>query len=251
MLGGSAAASAAPGDAPPALIEMIRFQLRNSPDNQSQRMTEFLSKIFAPALKRAGAGPLGFFSPVIAPDSPFLMALITYPRVRGAWESTNEKLAQDAEYLKDAGAWLAQPGLHHQRAENSLLRAFRGMPTVEPPPVAEGRAPRIFELRTYESNNRATLARKIDMFEKGEIALFRKCGLLPVFFGDTIVGRNVPNLTYMVAFDDLAAREANWKAFGGSPEWQKMRSTPGWEDAQIVSNISNIILRPLPFSDIR
>ena len=109
----------------------------------------------------------------------------------------------------------------------------------------------MFELRTYESNNSSSLKKKIKMFADGEIAIFRKSGLLPVFFGETIVGTNMPNLTYLLAYDDLASREKNWRVFAASPEWQKLRATPGYSDAEIVSNISNVFLRPLPFSPIR
>ena len=106
-------------------------------------------------------------------------------------------------------------------------------------------------MRIYESNNGKTLKRKIKMFNDAEIAIFRRCGILPVFFGETIVGRDMPNLTYMVAYDDLAAREKAWRAFGGDPEWKKLRAIPEFSDAEIVSNVSNSILRPLPFSPIR
>ena len=42
-----------------------------------------------------------------------------------------------------------------------------------------------------------------------------------------------------------------WRAFGSDPQWQKLRATPGLSDPEIVSNISNSILRPLPFSPIQ
>ena len=61
----------------------------------------------------------------------------------------------------------------------------------------------------------------------------------------------MPNLTYMLSFDNLAAREKLWQAFGADPEWVKLRSLPGNNDTDNVSNITNAILRPLPFSDIR
>jgi hypothetical protein len=135
--------------------------------------------------------------------------------------------------------------------ENSLLWAFPSFPAVIPPPARENRPARIFELRKYESPNDKTLARKIKMFGDGEIEAFRRVGMAPVFFGQTIVGTRMPNLTYMVAFDDLAAREKLWSAFSADPGWQKLRVTPGLSDAEIVSNISNAIVRPLPFSPIR
>jgi hypothetical protein len=55
----------------------------------------------------------------------------------------------------------------------------------------------------------------------------------------------------MLSFDDLASREKCWKAFGADPEWQKLRSSPGLSDAEIVSNISVSLLQPLPFSPVR
>jgi hypothetical protein len=117
--------------------------------------------------------------------------------------------------------------------------------------VEAGRPQRIFELRMYEANNRKASRRKIRMFDGGEIAIFRRLGMTPVFFGETIVGAKMPNLVYMLAFDDLAHREKAWRAFGSDPEWQKLRAMPGLSDAEIVSNISSSILRPLPFSPIR
>ena len=109
----------------------------------------------------------------------------------------------------------------------------------------------MFELRTYESNNFHTLHRKIKMFDDGEIAIFRKDGIQPVFFGETVVGRNMPSLTYMVSYETLAAREQAWSRFVADPAWLELRAKPGLSDAEIVSNISNTILRPLPFSRIR
>ena len=75
--------------------------------------------------------------------------------------------------------------------------------------------------------------KKIEMFnDAGEIKIFRRVGLNPVFFGETLVGRNMPNLTYMVAFDDMAAREKAWNAFRVDPEWVKLRSRPDLADAE-------------------
>ena len=77
-------------------------------------------------------------------------------------------------------------------------------------PAAKNGTARIFELRTYEAPNDKALARKIKMFGDGEIDIFRRCGMLTVFFGQTIVGSRMPNLTYMLAYDDLAARDKTW-----------------------------------------
>jgi len=233
-----------------AIIELRYVRMRNGPENQLQRNTEFASKHYLPALQRAGAGPTGFFTSLIAAGSPFMLVVYSYPSLH-AMGVAHKKLRADRDFQKALAAFHSLPGLNYMRMEGSLLHAFDSIPNSEVPPQDGKRAPRIFELRTYESNNGLTLKRKVKMFNEGEIAIFRRCGILPVFFGETIVGRNMPNLTYMVAFDSLAAREKAWQTFVNDPEWKKLRSMPGYSDAEIVSNVSNSILRPLPFSPIR
>jgi len=41
----------------------------------------------------------------------------------------------------------------------------------------------------------------------------RRTGLNPVLFGETIIGQNQPNLTYMLAFKDMADRDQRWQVF--------------------------------------
>jgi hypothetical protein len=47
----------------------------------------------------------------------------------------------------------------------------------------------------------------------------------------------MPNLTYLIPFDSLAAREQAWAAFGADPEWAKVRQ----ESVEKYGQISNII----------
>jgi hypothetical protein len=229
-------------------IELKHFQMRNG--RQVDRTTEYLRRGWMPALQRAGAGPTGLFSAVIAPQSPFIMTMTGYPSM-AAMESVQVKLDADKDYQAAFEDFNSPGELSYIRVENAVLRAFPSMPSIEVPPTGENRPARIFELRTYESPSDKAQSKKIKMFGDGEIAIFRRCGMLPVFFGQTIIGRDLPNLTYMLAFDDLAAREKAWGAFGKDPDWQKLRATPGLSDAEIVSNISNAIVRPLAFSPIR
>jgi hypothetical protein len=167
-----------------------------------------------------------------------------------SWSASGDAIAADKELQKARDSYYGS-GLGYVRAEVSLLKAFESIPDIEVPPAVQDQHSRIFELRTYESNNPATLRKKVNMFNSGEIAIFRKLNMRPVFFGETIVGRNMPNLTYMLAYDSLAAREKVWSAFGSDPDWAKLKSTPGLSDPEIVSNISNSILRALPFSAIK
>ena len=44
--------------------------------------------------------------------------------------------------------------------------------------------------------------------------------------------------------------DAAWKRFREDPEWLKLRATPGYTDADMMSNISDLVLTPTPYSQI-
>ena len=233
------------------ILELRHYSMRNTSDAQMQRTSEFIEKYALPAGKRAGEGVSGVFANMIGPDGPYLLLVNSYPSL-AAMEAIQAKGAEDKEFNEALEAYYQRPGLGYERVKVTLLRAIDSMPKIEPPPVEPGKAPRVFELRTYESNNSATLRKKVKMFEEGgELGIFRRVGIRPVFFGAAFAGDNLPQLTYMVCYDDLAARDKAWKTFLADPEWLKLRAQPGLADAEIVSNISNTLLRPLPFSPVR
>ncbi len=243
----AAAAANAAGSGKNAIYELRYFRMRNG--TQVQRTTEFLGKHALPALTRAGAGTVGVFSQLISDQGPFILALVSYPSLE-AVGAVEEKVMGDAEYAKALDQYNSLTDPPYMRMENSLLRAFDCQPQIAIPKAAD-KGTHIFELRTYESSNGKAGRRKVKMFNDGEAAIFRRLGMQPVFFGQTIVGRNLPSLTYMLTYDDLAARDRAWAAFGADPEWKKLRADPELADALIVTNISNTILRPLPFSMIK
>jgi hypothetical protein len=84
----------------------------------------------------------------------------------------------------------------------------------------------------------------------GETDIFRRAGLTPVLFAETVIGPRLPSLTYLLSFSDFAAREKAWAAFRADADWQKLRATPGYTDAEIVSNITDLLLRRAPYSQI-
>jgi NIPSNAP len=232
----------------PGILELRTVSLRNGADTQRQRMSAFIQRFAIPALVKHGAGPVGVFSNLIAPDGPYLFVVVSYPSL-AAMEETRSKVNADADYLKGTAELLGAPGLPYERIENSIVRMQPWMPSLS---VGDAKTPStVFELRTYESNSSATLRKKIKMFEDGEMAIFRKLGMKPVFLGETIIGKRMPNLVYMLGYDNLAAREKTWGGFGKDPEWAKLRDTPGLSDAEIVSNIHSVLLSPLGFSQVR
>lgn len=220
------------------LLELRYFYLRNNTDGMPSKLNDFLSKADLTASKEAGVSGIGYFASNLAPRAPFVLALRGFASM-AAYETALPRLT----------AAVSDPALSFVRMETQLLRAFKGMPSIAAGPASG--AARLLELRTYESANPHSLAKKIGMFNDGEIAIFRKTGLDPVFFGEMIAGPNQPCLVYMLGYESMAAREANWAKFLADPDWHKLRATPGLSDGEIVSNISSSFLRPLPFSTVR
>ena len=224
------------------------FELRylyGRTDTQTTRTSDFLKQVWLPAIKKLGYGPVGVFQPVIAQGSPFTLLLTPFSSF-AAVETLMPQLLADASFAAGYEKF-HRPDPGFVREETMLLKAFDSTPHVTPP-AGDGH---IFELRTYESNNALSLRRKIKMFNEGEAAIFKRLGMQPVFFGESLIGPRQPSLTYMLSYKNLAERDAMWSAFGADPEWQKLRAVPGYSDAEIVSNISNMILRPAPYSEIR
>lgn len=240
-------ADAAP--AKPSLIELTYLRMRNTQDAMVQRTNDFVAKSYMPALQRAGVQHPGAFTYVFGEGNPSTLIVAEYSDA-AAWELAGRTLREDKPLQKASDAYYAGP-LQYVRKEVVLLRSFATIPRMEIPAARSQKQAHIFELRTYESDHQRSLARKIRMFDEGEIGLFRKNGMIPIFFGEALTGNNLPQLTYMLAYDDMAARDKAWSAFVSSPEWDKMKNQPGASDGEIVSNISNSILRPLPFSSIR
>ncbi len=229
--------------------ELVLIHLRRGP--QVKLVEDFFRDAAVPALNRAGIRPVGVFNTTVGPDSPTLYVLLPHPSLESL-ATTAARLADDQEYLKAGAPFSDVPATNpaYVRVENSLMVAFESIPRLEVPPAAAAHEPRIFELRIYESHNRKANKKKIEMFNQGEIAIFRRTGLRPVFFGDTLIGTRLPNLTYMLTFANLEERNKNWAMFIADPEWKKLSATPGYTDVEIVSNISNLFLTPTAFSQI-
>ena len=240
-------AATAPGEAAPhqEYYQLRTYTLRTGP--QLALNEGYFERALIPALNRLGMSPVGAFKLDIGPETPTYYVLIPSTSVE-ALLSLDTVLGKDPEYVKGASGFRDAPASAPAfvRAERSILTAFSGWPKLTAPKLEK----RIFQLRTYESASQVAHTRKIQMFNEGEIALFTKAGLNPVFFADTVIGTRMPNLTYMLTFPDLPTLTAHWAAFAGDPAWTELSHKPGFTDAEIVSNITNLYLSPLSCSQI-
>lgn len=229
--------------------ELRKYQFQSGP--QTKLLQGYVENALIPALNRLGFSPIGAFTLDLGPETPALYLLIPSTKLESL-VTTEMQLAKDEEFMKLAAPFWSAPATApaYYRVESSLLSAFEGWPKVVVPPVTAQHGKRVFQLRTYESPSQADHVRKVEMFNSGEYDIFQKAGFWQVFYGDTLIGPRMPQLTYMVGFPELADMDAKWAAFSNDPAWKKLSSSPRYSFESIVSNISNLVLRPTSYSQI-
>lgn len=249
MIPSIAAASGNTNLQPQSAQEFYELRVYTLKDEAQQKLVEdYFQNAAIPAYNRLGSKNVGVFTELKPEGQTKLYVIIPFKSMDDFLQS-QQKLAADAAYTKAAAAYLTAPAKEpaYERIESSLLKAFTGMARMEAPP----KKARIFELRRYESPGEVAGQKKIEMFnDAGEIAIFKRVGLTPVFFGETLIGGLRPNLTYMITFDDMAEHDKNWKTFIADPEWKKISAIPEYANDKILSQITAIFLTPTVFSQI-
>ncbi len=236
--------------------ELRAYHLKSATDNAL--LNTYLEKALIPGLNRLGIKTVGAFvqqertakpGPTEAVDIATVYVLIPYQSLE-VFGAAGARLNADADYQKAAAPYLAvaKENPAFQRIDSWLMLAFSGMPKMELPRYSLERKPRMFEIRTYESYSESKALKKIDMFNSGEIDLMREVALAPIFYGQALVGSNLPHLTYMLSAEDEAAHGKHWDSFRQHATWTKMKNDPKYADT--VSKIVNRFVVPTAYSQI-
>ena len=212
-------------------------------------LDSYLEKAAIPAWNQLRVKPVGVFTQKEPKDAPAVYVLIPFPSL-DAFVNATARLNSLSGLEQAAQDYLQSPKTNpaFERIDSWLMLAFAGMPKLEQPDYSRDKKARIFELRTYESHGEVKAVKKVEMFNSGEIDVMRQVGLGPIFYGQALIGPNLPHLTYMLSAENDEAHKSHWGAFGKSPVWNKMKDDPQY--AETVSKISNHFLVPTPYSQI-
>ncbi len=227
--------------------ELRVYRLKEGADHAA--LDGYLEKAAIPALNRLGIKPVGVFTEPESKDGPAIYVLIPYPSLE-CFSTAAAQLNADQEYLKAGADYLQLPKSNpgFLRIDSSLMLAFAGMPKLELPSYCQEKKARMFELRTYESPSEGKAQNKVDMFNAGEIDVMHEVGLGPIFYGQVLLGRDLPHLTYMTSAESLEAHKKHWAGFSSHPTWKKLSG-----DKQYAENVSKIVSRfltPTAYSQI-
>ncbi len=223
----------------------LRVYRNDSKENQ-KTVLGFVEGAVQPALDRMGIDRLGIFTPRVD-DQSDVYVLIPYASL-DLLAKQNDVLEKDDAYHKAAADFFAVPKKEaaYTRVDSRLMKAFAGMPVLEAP--SKDSKDRLLELRIYESHNEHKARLKVEMFNEGEIDIMRDVELGPVFFGETLISNDVPNLTYMLSADSDEAHKKHWDGFRKHPEWDRMKRLPRYKDT--VSKIVSVYLSPTESSAV-
>lgn len=208
-------------------------------------LDNYFSKALIPALNRMGVKNVGVFNEMSKSEPAKIYMLIPYPSFED-YGKISLGLKKDRDFTQASNDYNKIPSEQavFERYDSSLMIAFDGLQQM----VVPSEGPRLFELRIYEGYSEDAVSRKVSMFNNGEIDIFNRVKINPVFFGANISGKGLPCLTYMSVYKDMEARDKAWKAFLADPEWKRMSKLP--EYANTVSKIHKIFLEPVSYSQV-
>ena len=242
--------SAEMADAAATSQEYYELRIYKINDFDKQKKVEaYLSEALLPALNRMKVDRVGVFTNKGDVNDHSVFMLIPFKDIN-TFVTMNATLAADAKYQTDAKSYFDQPLKDplYTRIESRFMKAFESMPVIEMPAESAEKKPRMFELRLYQSHTEDHARRKVQMFNKGETQLMRDSKMAPVFFGETLIGQDAPNLVYMLSASDDEAHKAHWKTFIGSDGWAGMKDLPEYKDT--VSKIEKWFLSPTDYSQL-
>jgi hypothetical protein len=218
-------------------------------EQQQKLVSDYWQNAAIPAYNRMGIQPVGVFTEL--QDSPTNKVYVLIPcDSLDAFAAIPARLASDTAYQAAAADYMARPKSDpaYERIEDSLNVAFESMKKLAAPPSAADKTPWIFELRTYQSPSESKGINKVQMFNSGEVPLMLESGLSPVFFSQTLIGSQMPNLVYMVSGENMAEHKKHWQQFFNAPIWKKLSGDPQYKDN--VSRVISIFLKRTAASQI-
>ena len=190
-------------------------------------------------IPKGPAGPKLILEAVIAPHTPQLLS------IAGIANFEDLRTAQATVTSSLTALGLGEPLF--DALNTTILEA-----AAYSPEIVAGKSDKLryFELRTYHAPTMAQLIALHQRFAGPEVRIFHGSGIFSLFYASTLIGANMPNLTYLIPFDSLAAREKAWAAFNADPEWIKARQDSIDKSGQIVSVSDIAIYRATPYSPI-
>ena len=197
---------------PAGVLSLESFRVTH-PD-QIPLLRAYLGGAVLPVLSRIHDGPKMFLDAIVAPHTPQTLFL-------AAFSSFDEMLDIRGRIAAHPGIRQARAGLESadvpvldQVQSQVLVITEESLRFPEGPNHAEKG---VFELRSYHAPT----------WQEGPPArisgVLGRAGIHPMVNASTAAGEHMPQFTYLIHFESLAARQEAWARVDGDPEWIELQ----------------------------
>lgn len=109
----------------------------------------------------------------------------------------------------------------------------------------------IYEMRRYDAYP-GKMANLHELMETLAIPVFKRLGMTVVGCWNPAVGDDENALMYLLAYDDMGARQKAWDSFWVDPEWTKGRAELAAKfGGPIVAKSNSVFLKPAAYSALK
>jgi len=179
---------------------------------QMQHLRSYTADTLLPSMDRLGSAPRMCLEAIVAPHTPQTLLLTMYPGFNEMLE-VRARIASDQRVRR---AWAAIESAQVLDDVRSQVLMVSEESLRFPAETAFGK-PGLFEVRTWHA----------PAWRGGPAAevrpVLRRNGIDPIVAGATVAGEHLPRFTYVVPFDDLAARQQAWARLDGDAQWMEMQ----------------------------
>jgi len=115
--------------------------------------------------------------------------------------------------------------------------------------AASAQGNRVFEIRTYTTENKAGLDALVSRMGGGESQLFAKSGMSNIgHFVAADAPKSENTYIYIVAHENAEKAKASWAKFREDPDWVKLRTT-ATSPGQI--KVESVFVNPTSYSTLK
>jgi hypothetical protein len=185
-------------------VSLESFRVGNA--DQMARLHSYFGSTFLPYLAQVHHGPKMFLEAIIAPHTPQGLVITAFSGFEEMIEIRNKVAAHpgiqgaradlesgDSQILIAAsGSFQFHDGSNRRRNGIFELRSYHAPGWGETPPAAAGRA-------------------------------FQRAGINPILTASA-AGEHVPRFSYLVPFENLAARQEAWDRLAANSEWSDLEA---------------------------
>ncbi|MFM8272571.1 MAG: NIPSNAP family protein [Gemmata sp.] len=200
--------------------------------------------------EKHGIKSLAYFVPVDNRDNK-LVFFLSYPS-RDAREKAWKAFLDDADWKK-AAADSEKNGKILDKIEQRFLTATDYSPEFK---VADSKADRVFELRTYTATKN-NLGNLNDRFKNHTVKLFEKHGMTNVVYWNPLKGEKDDDkmLIYLLAHKSPEAAKKSFDAFRMDPDWLAARKASeekgGGSLTEPKGGVVSEFLKPTEYSPLK